>query len=317
MTERILDIAEVPARLSVRHEQLVIAHDDQETTTPLEEVAALIVSNPGVTYTQAVIVKLMEAGGVFIVCDGRHLPAGMMLPLEGHHVQTARLRQQIEASEPTRKQAWKQLVQAKVEAQGRLLERVHGQDHGLVAMAGRVRSGDADNVEAQAARKYFPALFGQEFQRNRDMTGTNALLNYGYTVLRAIIARALVGAGLHPSIGLHHHNRYDPYCLAADVMEPFRVLVDEAVLEYLRQNKDAVELNPSAKRHLITALMRRYAIEDEDRSLFDIAARTAVSLVRVFEGTGRSLALPDFPWGGDSYHEAAKAQEDEERQSSV
>ena len=243
MTDRILDISEHPARLSVRHEQLLIATGESEATVPLEELAVLIVSNPGVTYTQAVVAGLMESGGVFIVCGPSHLPSGMMLPLEGHHLQTERLRQQFAASEPVQKKVWRQLITEKVKSQGRALLRAHGDDRGLLAMARRVKAGDPDNVEAQAARKYFPAMFGEDFQRNRDWPGVNALLNYGYTVLRAIVARALAGAGLHPSIGVHHHNRYDAYALAADVMEPFRVIVDR------RRNVRRVARSDARLRH--------------------------------------------------------------------
>ncbi len=298
MTERLIDLSDAPARLSVKHAQLVMEHGEEKQTLPLEDVAVLMVSNPGVTYTQAVLSGLMERSGVFIACDGKHLPAGMMLPLEGHHLQTERLKAQVEAGLPTRKRAWQEIVQAKVRAQGRLLDELHGDARGLLEMAKRVKSGDTDNVEGQAARKYWRALFGDPtFQRDRDLPGANAMLNYGYTVLRGIVARAVVAAGLHPSIGVHHHNRYDAYCLADDLMEPFRPRVDKAVVLYLREEEEPEELTPAVKRHLVAALLERHTVDGEERTLFDGAARSAVSMVRVFQGQRKTLVLPEEKWG--------------------
>ncbi len=295
MTERLIDISDTPVWLSVKHEQLVLKNEEQQQRVPMEEVAVLVVSNPGVTYTQAVLSGLMEHGGVFVACNAQHLPAGMMLPLEGHHLQTERLRAQVEAAQPMKKRAWQQVVQAKVRAQGRLLEELHGDPRGLIEMAKRVKSGDPDNIEGQAARKYFPHLFAdRRFQRDRERPGANAMLNYGYTVLRGVVARAVAAAGLHPSIGIHHHNRYDAYCLADDLMEPFRTIVDRAVVRYLRENAEPDELGPAEKRCLAGALLERYSIKDEERSLFDITARLAVSLVRVFQNDGKTLVLPDL-----------------------
>jgi hypothetical protein len=171
---------------------------------------------------------------MFIVSNEKHLPAAMLLPLSTHSTQTERFARQAAVSLPTRKRAWQQIVQAKLRAQARLLEETTGADQGLHVMAGRVRSGDPDNLEAQAARVYWPALFGKEasgeaFRRDPEGEGINVHLNYGYAVLRAIVARALCASGLHPSLGVHHHNRYDTFCLADDLMEPFRPLVDRVV----------------------------------------------------------------------------------------
>ena len=290
MTERILDISSQPAALRVKHEQLVVHTDDIEQSIPLAEIAALIVSHPAVTYTQGVVSGLMNAGAAFIACDARHMPSGMMLPVEGHHLQAERVGKQIAASLPLRKRVWQQIVREKIRSQGRLLKRIHGNDKGLAALADRVQSGDPKNVEAQAARRYWPALFGgAEFRRNREAPGRNAALNYGYTVLRATVGRAIAGAGLHPSIGVHHHNRYDAFCLADDLMEPYRVLVDGAVAADERFDGP---LAPTGKRVLVVALMGPHPAGEEMRSLFDCVAATAVSLVKVFEGARKGLAFP-------------------------
>jgi len=162
-------------------------------------------------------------------------------------------------------------------------------------MAGRVRSGDPDNLEGQASRRYWPALFDNPgFRRDRDLPDQNKNLNYGYAVLRAIVARAVCAAGLHPALGIHHHNRYDAFALADDLMEPFRPLVDRAVVAWVRANDPLADLSPQAKAALIQPLMARYPVKDEERPLFDIAARAAVSLTRVFAGTANALVLPDF-----------------------
>ena len=295
MTDRILDISGFAGSLRVRHERLVLKSDAKEQAVPLAEVAVLVVSNPAVTYTQAVLAKLMEHGGAFVSCGANRLPNGFMLPLEAHHLQTERIKQQVEASEPVRKRVWQQLVTAKISAQGKLLGDLHGDDKGLLAMAKRVRSGDPDNFEGVASQRYWPAVFGDAgFRRDRDLPGKNAMLNYGYGVLRAIVGRAIVAAGLHPSIGVHHHNRYDAFCLADDVMEPYRPIVDRTVAVYLRENPEPAELDKEVKRPLLEAMMGRHIVQGEERSLFDVVAQTAVSLVKIFQGSRKKLVIPEL-----------------------
>jgi CRISPR-associated protein Cas1 len=235
MTNRILDLSEAPARLRVRNRLLVVQRDDtSEVSMPLVDLAVVLVSHPQVTYTQAVLAGLAEAGGSFIACNRRMLPVGMFLPLVAHHAQVQRFAAQARAALPLRKRLWKQIVQAKIRAQAETLAKLHGTEHGLRALAAKVCSGDPQNVEARAARRYWPLLFADmDFRRHRENEDQNQLLNYGYAVLRAIVARAICAAGLHPCLGIHHHNRYDAYCLADDLMEPFRPTVDHAVAEYV------------------------------------------------------------------------------------
>jgi CRISP-associated protein Cas1 len=295
MTDRIIDISTDAARLHVRHEQLVIEIAERpEATVPLAELACLVVSNPRVSYSHTALAGLAAAGGAMVVCDEKHLPIGMMLPLAGHSVQAERFEAQAQAAEPKKKQIWKQLVTAKIGAQGRALQELRGKDLGLGEMARRVKSGDTENLEAQASRRYWPAIFNDEqFRRDRQKEDQNRQLNYGYAVLRAIVARAICGAGLHPSLGVFHHNRYDTFCLADDLMEPFRPLVDRAVVKIVEERGRECPMDKECKAALIGPIIGRYELEGEDRTLFDIAARTASSLAQVFMGKAERLVLPE------------------------
>src|SRR5579863_5591023 len=296
MTDRIFDLSEEPARLSVRHGQLVIQRGEaDEITVPLQEVATLMVGHPQVTFTQAVVARLAEAGGVLVVCDGRRMPAAMMLPLDHHSTQAERFDLQAEAPQPLRKRLWQQIVAAKVNSQARVLEDFYGNDQGLLVLAEKVRSGDPDNIEGQAARRYWQALFADpKFTRNRDAEDQNRLLKYGYGVLRALVSRAICGAGLHPSFGLHHHNRYDAFRLADDLMEPLRPKVDRAVVERVRALGAHVPLDKESKQFLVSALMERLTLNNESRTLFDASARMASSLADVFAGKRKDLLLPEL-----------------------
>lgn len=296
MTDRILDFAEAPAKLRVRDRQLVIRRAEQpDYSVPLAELAVIVVSHPQVSYTQAVLAGLAQAGGTFVACDHRHLPVGMFLPLVAHFAQAERFAAQAGVSLPTKKRLWKQVVRAKIHAQANTLERLHGTDHGLRALVSNVRSGDPANVESWASRRYWPMLFADgSFRRSPDNEDQNLLLNYGYAVLRAIVARAICAAGLHPCLGIHHHNRYDSFCLADDLMEPFRPTVDFAVAEYVGCHDAPYGVERAAKQQMVRALTSRYQLNGQQRTLFDAAARMASSLADVFLGEADKLDLPDW-----------------------
>lgn len=296
MIDRIVEVA-VPARLSVRDAQLVIAFDGMgPVSTPLSEIAILLLVHPQVTLTQAVLSRIAEAGGSVITIDGNFLPASMLLPVQAHFIQTERFAGQIELTLPARKRLWKQIISAKITAQGKLLKERHGSDSGLVPMAARVRSGDPSNIEAQAARRYWPILFDNpRFRRGSEGPDQNQHLDYGYAVLRAAVARALCAAGLHPSIGLRHRNRYDTFCLASDLMEPFRPLIDRRVASWILNHDPAERLDSTAKHWLLGALTARYRVEEEQRSLFDILSRTANSLARCITGASSECDIPALP----------------------
>jgi len=296
MESRIIDLSEEPASLSVRYEQLVIKHGDREDSVPLEEIAALIVAHPAVCFTQAVLNGLIDNGGIFIICNERRLPSGMLLPLEAHSAQTERIRAQINASVPLQKQLWAQLVAAKLKAQAKLLTDISGGDWGLKHLSKMVRSGDPYNIEAQASRRYWQALFGDTFRRIPGAEdNVNSLLNYGYAILRGIIARAICGTGLHPSLGIHHHNKYNPFCLADDLMEPFRPLVDAAVFDIVGERGEDAPLDKVSKAALIEKVaLRRFELKGEIRTIFDIASRLTASLASIYLGKGRHLQLPEI-----------------------
>ena len=299
MIDRIVEIA-TPARLSVRDAQLVIERPQAEQltipfTTPVNEIAVLLLAHPQISLSQAVLSRIAEAGGSIVTIDSNFLPASMVLPIQNHFVQTERFAKQIELSLPTRKRLWKHVVRAKIKAQGELLRELHGSDHGLIAMSARVRSGDAGNLEAQAARKYWGLVFGDAtFRRGSGNSDQNRHLDYGYTVLRAAVARALCAAGLHPSIGLQHKNRYDAFCLAADVMEPFRPLVDRRVCEWISREDAAGPFDSKTKSWMIGATTSRYILDREERSLFDILLRTANSLAKCIAGDSRDPLIPSL-----------------------
>ncbi|MGO8817967.1 MAG: type II CRISPR-associated endonuclease Cas1 [Terriglobia bacterium] len=273
-------------------------------TVPLEEIAVVVVSHPQVTYSHAVLAGLAAAGGILIACDSKHLPAAMMLPLVTHSTQTERFAAQAKVSLPICKRAWQQIVKAKLEAQAQLLEYRKGADYGMRALAAEVRSGDPENVEARGARIYWRALFGDNFRRDREAEDLNRLLNYGYAVLRAITARAVCAAGLHPSLGIHHHNRYDAFCLADDVMEPYRPLVDRVVATLNDRLGPQLPLDRDTKRALLFNLLERYECADETRSLFDWVQQTASSLASVICEESEKLYLPRLRNFRDATHPA-------------
>ncbi len=194
-----------------------------------------------------------------------------------------------------RKRLWQQIVCAKIKAQAAALVELHGDDNGIAVLATHVRSGDPKNLEARAARRYWPRLFADlDFRRHRENEDQNILLNYGYAVLRAIVARAICSAGLHPSLGIHHHNRYNAFCLADDLMEPYRPVVDRSVVEYMSTHDQVYQLEAAAKQHIISDLTVRYVVDGEQRTLFDTAARMASSLADVFMGEREEMELPDW-----------------------
>jgi CRISPR-associated protein Cas1 len=256
----------------------------------LTDLEAVILGNPQIHLSQAVLAQLAAASVPLVVCDAKHQPAGLLVPLVGNAVQTERIRAQAVATEPRRKQLWKQIVQAKLRNQAGLLEARGGSDHGLRAMALQVVSGDTTNREAQGARRYWTALFGPVFRRERDAADANRFLNYGYTLLRSLAARALVGAGLHPSLGVQHHNRYDPLALASDLMEPYRPWVDARVAKLV--DDGALDLNQAAKSVLFGLFQDPVALAEERWPLQDALHRSAARLAQAYAQGRVRLLLP-------------------------
>ena len=293
MIKRTIEISSGPARLSVAHRQLTIERPEiVPATVPLEDIGMVIVDHPAVTYTHSVFTELMRCGAAVVLCGNDHHPAGVLLPVDGHSTQTERHHCQIDATLPFKKQAWAGIVRAKVQRQAAVLKNLAGRDEGLSALAARVRSGDPENIEAQAAQRYWKALFGAEFRRDRDKTGINSALNYGYAVIRAAIARAIVGSGLIPSLGLHHHNRSNPFCLADDLMEPYRPLVDLKVTELSRAGHALLELDRTVKAVLLSVLNEIVEIGDRRTPISLAIHQTTASLARAYETGKPHLDLP-------------------------
>jgi CRISP-associated protein Cas1 len=296
MLRRTIEFATRGTRLSVAHRQLVVERPEMaKVTLPIEDLGVVIVDDSRASYTQAVFIELLAAGATVLVSGKDHLPAGMMLPLEGHHAATERHRAQVEAGEPVRKRAWQALVAAKITQQGHVLAHFTPDHGGLIPMAKRVRSGDPDNLEAQAAQKYWPRLFGREFRRDRGADGINAALNYGYAVVRAAAARAIVASGLIPSLGVFHKNRSNPFCLADDLFEPYRPYVDWRVKTMeIEAGGKPLDLDDRPTRAALLTIFNETIVVGGRRLplLLGLEASSA-SLARALTGGERTLALPE------------------------
>jgi len=293
--ERIVDITTDGAHLSVVRGFLKVSANGEELgRVPLDDIAALIIHAHGATFSANLADRLSQRGALMVLCGPNHQPHAIMWPLQGHHAQGARMRAQWAARKPLHKRLWQQIVQAKVRMQGAVLTAVGEDAAAFGLLARRVRSGDPDNVEAQAARRYWPLLMGPGFRRDRNAGGANNLLNYGYTVLRSAVSRAIVAAGLHPTIGLHHHNQFNAFALADDLMEPFRPLVDMATRRLWRQNP--VEELEAERREMLVRVLAFDLKTREGRSPLSVCIqRLAVSLAHSFEQHRPLLEFPALP----------------------
>jgi CRISPR-associated protein Cas1 len=257
---------------------------------PIDDVGAVIANAHGLSYSHNLLVALAERAVPFVLCGAHHNAVGMLMAVEGHHLQARRFDAQIAATLPARKRLWSQIVKSKLRQQAAVL-RARGQPHAVLERwARQVRAGDPDNLEAQAARHYWPALMGETFRRDRDAPGANALLNYGYTVLRACTARAVVAAGLHPTPALHHANEGNSMRLVDDLMEPFRPMVDACVLGLIESGSS--EVTPITKRELVACLYQPLQTAAGETPVTVCLQRLATSLAQVFLGERRVLDLP-------------------------
>lgn len=291
MIGRVVEIAEDGRHLAKSRGFLTVSAEGAEIgRVPLDDVAAVVASAHGITYSNNLLVALAERCTPLVVCGANHRPAGFLWAVDGHHEQAGRMADQAAASRPLKKRLWAQIVSAKVDSQRATLEAVGAQHQGFFLLARKVRSGDPDNVEAQAARRYWPLLFGEEFRRDRQAGNTNAMLNYIYTVLRAGTARAIMAAGLHPSLGLSHRQRGNAFALADDLMEPFRPLADLIVHDLVRKGICEVdrETKPKLARILVTDMSTTEGVSPVGLCL----DRLALSLARCFAGEAQKLDLP-------------------------
>jgi CRISPR-associated protein Cas1 len=292
-------VIESASILNLRQGQMVVRRLDDtekfERTVPVEDLGVLMLESEHTTITTALLSFLLEKGVAVIGCDMKHMPIGLWLPLEGNTLQSARFQMQIAASQPLKKNIWAQLIKRKLENQAEVVLRKDIESAPLIRWANEVRSGDTDNFEARGAAYYWNVLFeGQEFRRDRFGPPPNHLFNYGYAILRAVIARALVGSGLFPTFGVHHKNQYNAYCLADDVMEPYRPIVDWYILNHVHEMEVGEELTREWKLHLLKIPTLDVMLEKERRPLLIAASMTTSSLVKVFEGKEKKVLLPHF-----------------------
>lgn len=292
--DQIIDIATDGRHLSRDRGFLKVSEDGVEIgRVPLDQLAGVIVHAHGTTWSTSVLVELAERGAPVVLCAANHAPKSVLMPLEGHHAQGARMRAQWQAKAPLIKQAWKRIIVAKVGMQAAALDMAGEARAPLDMMLRKITSGDSTNIEAQAARYYWPRMMGADFRRDTGGGDENALLNYGYTVLRAAAARAVVAAGLHPTIGLFHANRSNAFALADDLLEPFRPLVDCAVRNIVKDHGSDVDT--LAKQALARLIATDLPLGDSITPVSVALSKLAISLGQSFETGQLTLALPQTP----------------------
>jgi CRISPR-associated protein Cas1 len=302
---------ENPAYLSLKNKQLVFKLPEVEKsdmlpesfkensikTIPVEDIGVIILDNKQITITHGLIEALLTNNCAVITCDSSRMPAGLLLPLSGNTVQSERFREQTEVSLPLKKQLWQQTVQSKIINQAYVLKTTRDAIvKNMLVWANDVRSGDGDNLEGRAAAYYwsnmFPAI--EDFRRGREGVPPNTLLNYGYAILRAVIARALVASGLLPTLGIHHHNRYNAYCLADDIMEPYRPFVDKLVVDIVDSGMNFSELSKEIKIKLLNIPVLDVMINGQRSPLMIAAGQTTASLAKCYLGESRRIVYPSF-----------------------
>ena len=294
MIKRVLCF-ENPARLSLKLAQMVVELQDVTRTLPIEDIGVVILDHKQITITHALIDALLANNVAIVTSNDKHLPVGLMLPLDGNTLQSERFRAQIDASEPLKKQMWQQTIVAKILGQAHVLGTQLIKHNNMLKWAKDVRSGDPENMEARAAAFYWRNMFEKDaFIRDPQGLPPNNLLNYGYSIVRAMMARALVGAGLLPTLGIHHHSRYDAYCLADDIMEPYRPFVDMKVLEMWKNGGITSDISSDQKRELLGITTMDVSISGHRSPMMLAIQTTAQSVQKCFSGEARKIIYPDW-----------------------
>jgi CRISPR-associated protein Cas1 len=283
-----------PTYLKLKDNQLQIIDPDTKEvkgSAPIEDLGFLVLDHPQITLSHPVILLLQQQNVAIISCDESHLPLGLMLPMSGHVEHSERLKHQINCSEPLRKQLWKQTIEAKIFQQKEVLRKLNIEHLSLLKYMNEVKSGDSTNMEGIAAQYYWKQLF-DDFTRERKGDAPNNFLNFGYAVLRSMVARALVCSGLHPTIGIFHRNKYNAYCLADDIMEPYRPYVDQLVVEWMQKPEATHVLDKQAKAHLLQLATKDVYINGLQRPLMTALSITTSSLCKCFLGESRIIHYP-------------------------
>ena len=286
-----------PCYLKKRDQQLVVEYPDSEDlqnkSVPIEDIGMVVLDHPRITITHSLISALNNNNAAILSCNDKHLPEALMLPMASHHAYTERLYRQLDSSQPLRKNMWQQTVVAKIQNQSAVLQKNGIDVQRMDFYERQVKSGDPDNVEGRAAAYYWSTLVSPDgFKRHRFGEYPNAMLNYGYAILRGVVARSLVGSGLLPAVGIFHRNKYNPYCLADDIMEPYRPVVDQLVLEWIELHDETEELTIEMKRHLLQIPAVDVVIEGKSSPLMVGMQRTAASVAECFEGVSRKILYP-------------------------
>lgn len=292
-----------PAYLKTKLDQLIISREDNEISIPIEDIGVIILDHQQITITQTTIQRLIENNAALITCNDKHMPVGLMLNLEGNNLQSKITNAQLVATEPLKKQLWQQTIIAKIKNQSALLQSINIEHGNMIRWANDVRSGDPDNLEARAAVYYWKKVFSrctfmmnknEDFERNPSGEAPNNLLNYGYAILRAIVARNLVGSGLFPILGIFHSNQYNAYCLADDIMEPYRPYVDRIVLNIINAGYDIEEIGKAAKEKLLQLPTEDVIIDGRRSPLMIGVQKTTASLAKCYIGEQRKILYPQL-----------------------
>ena len=297
MTNRIIEISNPLVSLSMLRGFLIVKVDSTEKARiAFEDIGILILNGTGATITTNLLNSLLEAGVMIVVLGANYLPSGIFYPTNPHYLHKQKINLQIQSSKPLEKRLWQQVVKAKILNQATILSHFSGEDEKqLLELAKKVSSGDKENLEAQAARKYWQRLFGSDFRRNFEKLGINSMLNYGYAVLRAATARAIFASGLHPAIGIFHSNQENAFCLVDDLMEPFRPLVDFLVKKIAEENGELEELTPEIKKSLTKILSLDLSTSAGTTPINNCLTKLCQSFVRSLENQEANLDFPLSP----------------------
>lgn len=292
MMERVVEVTGTKRHLSLYRGFMVIKGEEGELgRVALDDIGVVMAAGYGITMSNELLVALAGRGAGFVVCDQRMQPSAWLLPISGHHLQSRRMQKQLEVGKALKKRMWQKVIQGKICFQAEVLAAVQVPYEGVANMARDVRSGDPDNIEAQAARRYWPLLMGKAFRREPQSDFVNAMLNYGYTILRSCTARAVAAAGLHPSLGIHHHGPGNPFCLADDLMEPFRPAVDLVVLSLHRQGRE--ELDRDTKGRLVGILLQDTLTKQGTTPVATAITRLVGSVAQSFDQGELLIDLPE------------------------
>lgn len=270
--------------------------ENTETKIPVEDIGVLIIDHYGVTISQYCLSLLLENNVAVVTCNDNHMPTGLFLNLDGNSLQSEYFKHQVNVTVPVKKQLWRQTVSCKIRNQALLLKSVGAEFRNILIWSDKVKSGDTANLEARASAYYWKSIFPPEIGFSRDRYGEppNNLLNYGYAILRGIVARSLVGSGLLPTLGIHHHNKYNAYCLADDIMEPYRPFVDKIVLEITKEEKDISELNTDIKKKLLVIPTLDVIMDNERKPIMVAMHKTSSSLAKCFRGEIKKIIYPEY-----------------------